>query len=74
MSAGTGKSYEISGENTEWEDVLIRKGITTQDEVYLKKGLNPLDVRRSSPLFLSLSLSLSLSLLLDLVPSSLRSL
>jgi hypothetical protein len=42
---GTGKSYEISGETTEWEDILIRKGIKTLEEVYLEKGLNPDDVR-----------------------------
>ena len=38
---GSGKSYEVSGENTEWEDILISKGITTQESVYLGKGLNP---------------------------------
>jgi hypothetical protein len=38
------KHYEISGENTEWEDILINKGITTQEDVLLGKGLNPNDV------------------------------
>lgn len=42
---GTGKTYEISGETTEWEDILIKKGIKTREEVYLEKGLNPNDVR-----------------------------
>jgi len=38
------KTYEISGETTEWEDILIKKGITTKENVLLGKGLNPLDV------------------------------
>jgi hypothetical protein len=38
---GTGKVYERSGENTEWEDILISKGITTQESVLYGKGLNP---------------------------------
>ena len=42
---GTGKSYEVSGETTEWEDILIKKGIKTKEEVLIEKGLNPLDVR-----------------------------
>lgn len=42
--ASTGKTYEVSGENTEWEDILVNKKVLTQDEVYLNKGLNPLDV------------------------------
>jgi hypothetical protein len=41
---GAGKTYEYSGETTEWEDILIKKGITTKAEVLLNKGLNPLDV------------------------------
>lgn len=41
---GTGKSYEVSGETTEWEDILIKKGITTKEDVLLSKGLNPEDV------------------------------
>ena len=41
---GTGKSYAVSGETTEWEDILINKGIKTKEEVYLEKGLNPADV------------------------------
>jgi hypothetical protein len=40
---GSGKTYEISGETTEWEDILISKGITTKEDVLLSKGLNPED-------------------------------
>lgn len=51
---GTGKSYEVSGENTEWEDILISKGITTQENVYLGKGLNPEAVSYLVIVFISL--------------------
>jgi hypothetical protein len=44
---GTGKSYAVSGETTEWEDILIKKGITTKEDVLLSKGLNPADVINS---------------------------
>lgn len=37
------KTYEVTGETTEWEDILIKKGIRTYDEVLTSKGLNPLD-------------------------------
>eukprot|EP01040_Poterioochromonas_malhamensis_P003241 gene3241-3454_t len=37
------KYYEHSGNTTEWDDILIKKGITTREEVLLSKGLNPLD-------------------------------
>jgi hypothetical protein len=40
------KTYEHSGNNTEWEDILIKKGITTREDVLLSKGLNPDDVRK----------------------------
>ena len=40
----SGRTYEISGDTTEWEDILIKKGITTNEEVLLGKGLNPADV------------------------------
>ena len=40
----TSKTYEVSGETTEWDDILISKGITTKEDVLLSKGLNPLDV------------------------------
>jgi hypothetical protein len=41
---GTGKTYEVSGDNTEWEDILIKKGITTQESVLIGKGINPEEV------------------------------
>ena len=44
-SFGTGKTYAVSGETTEWEDILIKKGITTKEDVLMAKGLNPEDVR-----------------------------
>ena len=44
---GTGKSYEISGETTEWEDILIKKGIKTREEVFMDKGFDMRDVRIS---------------------------
>jgi hypothetical protein len=47
---GTGKTYEVSGETTEWDDILIKKGITTKEEVLFSKGLNPLDVSLTSEL------------------------
>lgn len=45
MNQGSSTSYAVSGEMTEWEDILIKKGITTKDSVLMGKGLNPLDVR-----------------------------
>jgi hypothetical protein len=45
------KIYEVSGNTTEWEDILISKGITTKEDVLLSKGLNPADVRRNRCLF-----------------------
>lgn len=45
MNQGSGATYEISGNTTEWEEILISKGIRTREEVYLEKGLNPYDVR-----------------------------
>lgn len=47
---GTGRTYAISGETTEWEDILIKKGITTKEDVLLSKGLNPEDVSLLSSL------------------------
>lgn len=41
---GSGKTYAYSGETTEWEDILIKKGIVTKDSVLIGKGLNPEDV------------------------------
>lgn len=42
---GTGKTYEHSGNTTEWDDILIKKGIITHEQALLNKGLNPADVR-----------------------------
>jgi hypothetical protein len=39
------KTYEVTAETTEWDDILIKKGITTKENVLIAKGLNPLDVR-----------------------------
>ena len=44
----TGKTYEISGELTEWEDIMINKGIKTRDQIFIEKGLNPEDVSKTS--------------------------
>jgi hypothetical protein len=41
----TGKTYEVSGDTTEWDDIMIKKGIKTKDQVLIEKGLNPEDVR-----------------------------
>jgi len=43
MSAFNNKTYEVSGDTTEWDDILIKKGIKTKQEVLIEKGLNPLD-------------------------------
>jgi hypothetical protein len=49
-SDGFAKSYAVSGETTEWEDILIKKGITSKEEVLLSKGLNPEDfVEKKEP-------------------------
>jgi len=37
-------NYEVSGETTEWEDILIKKNIIKKEDVLLGKGLNPEDV------------------------------
>lgn len=31
------KTYEMSGDTTEWDDILIKKGITTKENVLLGK-------------------------------------
>ena len=36
--------YAISGDMTEFEDILIDKGITTKENILLNKGVNPNDV------------------------------
>ncbi len=38
---GTGKTYEYSGQLTEFEDILIKKGIKTREECLLERGLDP---------------------------------
>eukprot|EP01031_Cornospumella_fuschlensis_P037719 gene37719-45823_t len=43
MQQGSGTTYEYSGNTTEWDDILIKKGIRTKEEVLLEKGLNPAD-------------------------------
>ena len=43
---GSSTTYAVSGETTEWEDILIKKGITTKEDVLLGKGLNPEDVKK----------------------------
>jgi hypothetical protein len=40
----TGKTYEHSGNTTEWDDILIKKGIITREDALIAKGLNPADV------------------------------
>ena len=35
--------YAISGDTTEWDDILIKHGVTTKDEVLEKKGLKGLN-------------------------------
>jgi len=37
------KTYAVSGDTTEWEDILIKKGITTKEDVLMAKRLNPED-------------------------------
>jgi hypothetical protein len=44
MSGFTGKTYEYSGETTEWEDIMIKKGIKTKEQIFAEKGLNLADV------------------------------
>lgn len=42
---GSSTTYEYSGETTEWEDILISKGIATREGALISRGLNPDDVR-----------------------------
>ena len=44
----TGRSYEVSGDTTEWDDILIKKGIRTKEEILIEKGLNPSDFIKES--------------------------
>jgi len=36
-------NYARTGETTEWEDILISKGVVSKEQVYLAKGLDPRD-------------------------------
>jgi hypothetical protein len=40
MSGFQSKTYEYSGETTEWEDILIRKGIRMKETILEEKGLD----------------------------------
>lgn len=44
MNVG-GKHFEYSGETTEWEDILIKKGIITQEGCLISRGIDPATVR-----------------------------
>jgi len=54
MHSGSGQTYEVSGETTEWEDILIKKNIISKEEVYLNKGLNPDDYLKKESVTLHL--------------------
>jgi len=43
FSAGGGTTYRHTGETTEWDDILIKKGIVTHEQCMIAKGLNPDD-------------------------------
>jgi hypothetical protein len=36
----SGKSYAVSGDTTEWDDILIKKGITTMENVLLGRTIH----------------------------------
>jgi hypothetical protein len=40
-------TYEYSGETTEWEDILVKKGVVTREQVFVAKGLDPRDVSKA---------------------------
>lgn len=40
-------SYAYSGETTEWEDILVKKGVVTREQVFASKGLDARDVSRT---------------------------
>ena len=40
MSGFQAKTYEYSGETTEWEDILIKKGIKMKESILEEKGLD----------------------------------
>ncbi len=52
--SSSGRTYEVTGQTTEWDDILIKKGIRTKEEILLEKGLNPADVSVCVSVFLSL--------------------
>ena len=45
-SQGSNTTYTVSGETTEWEDILIKHDIKTKEEVLELKGLNPKDFEK----------------------------
>ena len=55
---GSGRSYEVSGETTEWEDILIKKNILSREQVLINKGLNPEDVSYTYCILTSHSMSI----------------
>jgi hypothetical protein len=56
IMSSSGRTYEVTGQTTEWDDILIKKGIRTKEEILLEKGLNPADVRESVCVSVFLSL------------------
>ena len=45
MSGGT-KHYEMTDQLTEWDEIMIKKGIKTKDQCLIEKGVNPEDFRK----------------------------
>ena len=39
--------YELTDELTEWDEIMIKKGIKTKDECLIEKGVNPDDFRKT---------------------------
>jgi len=37
-------SYKHTGETTEWDDILMEKGVVTREQVFRAKGLDPNEV------------------------------
>jgi hypothetical protein len=56
---GTGRTYEVTGETTEWEDILINKKIITKEEVLLNKGIHALDIYMITFTFLVINTNIS---------------
>ena len=40
MSGFSAKSYEYSADTTEWDDILVKKGIKTMESILEDKGLD----------------------------------